>query len=178
MLNDIFKKYVKPASQDTSLINESICEKCSGNCCKAMGCHISPFDLKEISVQSIINFIDEAKCISLDWWEGNPITNKHDGSKGFYLRIRNLNSPIVDPAYARQCSLLTDTGCPLAFEYRPKGARELVPGVTECKVQYSKQQCAIDWLPYADVLQSVYDYYVSKGESADVLENFLMHFLD
>jgi len=166
MLNDIFAKYVKPASKNESLVNESICEKCGGDCCKTMGCHISPFDLREISEQSIINFIDETGCVSIDWWEGNPITNEHDGTKGFYLRIRNVNSAIVDPAYKRQCSILTDKGCPLAFEYRPKGARELVPGLLQCSPDYSKQQCAIDWYQYIDILSNVYDYYVSKGEVA------------
>lgn len=168
MLNDIFAKYVKPASKDDSLINESKCEKCGGNCCKTMGCHISPFDLKEVSTQSIIDFIDETGCVSIDWWEGNPATGEQDGTKSYYLRVKNAGSNVIDPAYLGKCSILTDKGCSLSFEYRPKGARELIPEEPECRAAYSKQQCAIDWLQYADILENVFDYYVSKGEVTEV----------
>lgn len=178
-LNNLFSKYFIPASSDNSKVNTNLCEKCGGSCCKNMGCHISPFDLKEISVESIINLIEESNCISIDWWEGNPITEENTGERAFYLRIRNENSVIIDPSYGGKCSILTDNGCPLSFEYRPKGARELIPNINNkcCRDGYSKRQCAIDWYSYKDIMEQVYDhfhdYYEEKGDAPFEFIQFL-----
>ena len=161
-LNNIFAKYFKPCAQESSKVNIELCRKCGGECCKSMGCHISPFDLKEISVKSIISLIDETECISIDWWEGNPITNQSDGSRAYFLRIKNKNANIIDPSFGGLCSILTDNGCPLSFEYRPKGARDLIPKEISCHDRYSKHQCAIDWFEYQNVLIEVLEYYFSK----------------
>lgn len=164
-INDIFAKYINPASLDSTKMNNALCKECGGSCCKAMGCHISPFDLKEISVQSIIDFIDESMCISLDWWVGSPIDNDNNSdSRGLFLRIKNQHAKVIDPSWGDVCSLLTDNGCPLLFEYRPKGARELVAIEGDCACLYSKKQCATEWYEYRDILFQVYDYYDKKGE--------------
>ena len=157
----IFEQYFKPCHYEPEKEDVEICKKCCGSCCKSMGCHISPFDLREISVDSITSLIEESNCISIDWWEGNPINNEQDGSRAYFLRIKNENGKIIDPSFGGRCSILTDTGCPLPFEYRPKGARELIPSENkkDCKPVYSKQQCAIDWYDYQDIMEEVYDYF-------------------
>ena len=163
----IFEKYFNASTSDSSKVNYNTCKECGGKCCKNLACHISPSDLKTISKESIINLIDESGCISIDWWDGDPRKNdKNDNSKTFYLRIRNKDAKVIDAAFGgHPCSLLTDSGCPINFEYRPKGARDLIPVADkECKVLYSKQQCAIDWIPYQDILKEVYLYYKQKGE--------------
>lgn len=170
-LNKIFSKYFNPVIFEQSKINNELCKKCDGSCCKTMGCHISPFNLKEISVEFIISLINESGCVSIDWWDGNPITNEHDNQRVYFLRIKNINSNIIDPSFGGTCSILTDNGCPLSYEYRPKGARELIPDENECRVEYSKQQCAIDWYNYQDIMTQVYDYYFEKG---DFVENPMM----
>lgn len=173
-LNNIFSKYFIPAKKDSSKIDCGLCKKCKGFCCKSMGCHISPHDLKEITVESIIALIDESKCISIDWWEGNPITNESTGEEVYFLRIKNKECKIVDPSYGGTCSILKDSGCPLSYEYRPKGARELIPNKdADCIDGYSKQQCAIDWYPYKEILEKVCLYYLDKGERTN---NFLALF--
>lgn len=164
-LNNVFEKYFNPAACEPSKVSSEICRKCGGQCCKAMGCHISPFDLKEITVESIINLIDESGCISIDWWNGNPNDEKSTDEKAFYLRIKNKNAKVIDPAFnGNACSILTDNGCPLSFEYRPKGARELIPGEKDCVGNYSKQDCVIEWYPYNHILQEVYTHYFMKDE--------------
>lgn len=163
-LNKIFSKYFNPVTLEHSKVNTEMCKGCGGCCCKSMGCHISPFDLKEISVKSIINLIDEAQCISIDWWDGNPLTNEHDNTRCYFLRIKNRDSKVIDPSFGGVCSILTDIGCPLSFEYRPKGARDLIPCENDCVDNYSKQQTAIDWMPYQDIMKEVYDYYFAKGD--------------
>ena len=161
-LIDVFAKYMIPAKPANECVDLELCKRCGGLCCKTMGCHISPFSLKEISVESIINFIDEAGCISIDWWEGNPITEEgHE--KGYFLRIRNKDADILDPSYGGKCSILTETGCPLPFEYRPSGGATLIPVASgECIPGYSKHQCAIDWYAYHDIMEEVFEYYQQK----------------
>lgn len=158
-LNKVFAKYFKPASYDCAKVCSDVCTKCGGECCTIMGCHIAPSDLKEISVDAIISLIDETGCISIDWWVGNPVTGEF-GYKGYYLRMRNEDANIIDPAWSgHRCSILTDTGCPLSFEYRPKGARELIPNEILCDAMYPKQQCAIEWDKYHDIMSKVYEHY-------------------
>lgn len=161
---DAFKKYFKPVADEPNKVDSSVCSKCTRCCCLAMGCHISPDDLQNISVESIIGLIDESQCVSIDYWEGNPITNEHEG-RGYYLRMRNVDSHVIDPAYQGVCSILTPTGCPLPFIHRPKGARELIPCATsDCYAGYTKQQCAIDWMQYQDIMEAVYQHYHDIGD--------------
>lgn len=165
-LNNIFAKYFIP-STDIGNENSHICSECGGRCCNNLGCHISPNDLKEITKESIISLIDESGCISIDYWEGNPETEEYDGNRCYYLRIKNENAKVIDAAFVQNsCSILTDKGCPLSFEYRPKGARDLIPayGNIDCKDTYSKQQCCIDWMKHQSVMNEVYNYYAEKGE--------------
>ena len=161
---EIFKKYFKPIQEEQSKINDSICKKCGGECCHNMGCHISPYDLLSISKESIRNLIDESQCISIDWWDGDPVTNENNKEKSFFLRIKNKDSFVIDPSFGGACSILTDSGCPLNFSYRPKGARELIPAHCndDCYIGYSKQECAIDWLPYNDILKELCKEYMTE----------------
>lgn len=177
-LNNVFAKFCNPCTLETSKVNTEICKKCGGGCCQAMGCHISPSDLKDISVESIISFINETGCISIDWWEGNPITNERDGQRVYFLRIKNVKGNVIDPSFGGACSILTDIGCPLFYEYRPKGARELIPSEGDCHVGYSKQECAAEWHQYQDVMKQVYDYYFEKGDVVDSPMMFATVFQD
>ena len=159
-LNKIFNKYFKPSND---VINEerNTCKTCAGSCCKSMGCHISPNDLRSITFDSLKNLIDETNAISIDWWEGNPFDkNDHSIDMAFFLRIRNKNKNVLDPSWGGQCCLLTETGCPLLFQYRPKGARALIPNENgDCYTKYSKEQCAKEWYQYNDILTKLYDHY-------------------
>lgn len=164
-LLEVFKKYFNEAPECSDKVNSDLCKQCAGRCCSNLGCHISPDDLKEISVQSIINFIDESGCISIDWWEGDPITDTPNGKRVYYLRAKSRDSKVIDPGFGENpCSLLTENGCPLPFSYRPKGARELIPNEKKCEEKYLKIQCAIDWLEYQDIMEKVYHHYAEQGE--------------
>ena len=165
-LSKIFEQYFI-ASNDANDENQTVCGECGGLCCRNMGCHISPNDLKEISVESIIALINESGCISIDWYEGNP-ADDNDYSPCYFLRMKHSGAPVVDPSWGGVCCLWTDSGCPLSFQYRPKGARTLHPDDNqECAADYTKEQCVIDWLPYRGILEEVVQYYRDKdGEHA------------
>ncbi|MBP3917306.1 hypothetical protein [Clostridium sp.] len=148
-----------------------LCKKCGGGCCKRMGCHFSPDDFAEITYESLKSKIDEGN-ISIDWWEGDP-TGNDKLSRAYFLRVRNKFAPIVDPSFGGICSLLTNDGCPLPFEKRPKGGRMLIPSETGCVLEYSKQQVAIDWLEYTDILQRLYDEYIDTEVDEEYLNMIL-----
>jgi hypothetical protein len=130
------------------------CAECKGLCCKHMGCHFSPTDFEDISFDNLKKEIEKG-FISIDWWESDV----HQ----YYLRMRHVNAPIVDPSWGGRCVLLTDKGCPLPFEKRPLGARALKPiSNGECRVHYSKEMCKDDWLEYSDILSALVLYFNSK----------------
>lgn len=143
--------------------NKQLCARCKGQCCKRCGCHYSPEDFKEITFDALANEIDKGH-ISIDWWDGSPFENanesKNNISQAYFLRIRNVGASIIDPSWGGVCSLLTDIGCPLSYEERPKGARELIPEeYKSCHSNYTKQQACQEWYKYDDILQQLVEHY-------------------
>ena len=130
------------------------CKKCKGSCCKHMGCHFSPTDFEEISFDHLKARIEEGH-ISIDWWD------EEDGTVSYYLRMRHVNAPIIDPSWGGRCVLLTDEGCPLPFDKRPLGARSLEPkpGDENCRINYSKEQCKNDWKEHEALLIALFEYF-------------------
>ena len=148
--------------------NLEICSKCKGRCCKSMGCHYSPNDFKGISFEILKNKIEEGN-ISIDWWEGNPFNDDRDIQRAFFLRVRNVHSPIIDPSWGGRCKLLTDEGCSLPYKDRPKGGRELIPHESfMCNLTYSKDECAKDWYVYNDIFQKLEKYFREKEKPNNV----------
>lgn len=152
--------------------NKQLCKECGGNCCKRMGCHYSPDDFKEITYESLKKEIEKG-FISIDWWEGNPFENgsTDEIDRVYFLRIRHKDSEIVDPSWGGECILLTDDGCPLSYEERPKGARLLEPSEYNCISHYDKRQAARDWYKYNDILYKLvedFDCY-EEDKEPDVL---------
>lgn len=139
--------------------NKHVCSKCKGVCCTHMGCHYSPDDFKNKGFEALKREIDKG-YISIDWWENFELNGQK--RKGYYLRIRNLNANVVDPSWGGTCMLLTKDGCPLEFKDRPKGARALIPSKNRCCTLYTKYDAAVDWSKHIDVLDRLYDHYMSE----------------
>lgn len=151
-----------------------VCRKCGGDCCKTMGCEISPGDVikwkGEISEQTIIELLNTG-YISIDWWEGDPRPIRDipydeldtcDYRDGHYLRMRHINGRAIDPSYGGICVALTKHGCKLSLDQRPYGGRALVPNVLSpghCTSGWGKREAAIAWLPWNDLLEHVKDIY-------------------
>lgn len=98
----------------------------------------------------------------VDEWYGDPRTPKSDGDMIVYFvrpdingSIRNFSKGLFYP-----CTFLGDKGCELPYGERPRQCRDLKPGAgmfdgdrdDHCQDGYSKQQAAIEWMPYQDVL--------------------------
>lgn len=127
------------------------CAKCGGGCCKSMGCHFSPHDFDDLSIESLTKIISEGD-VSIDWWEGDVTGGDLDET--YFLRMRHVGAKIVDPSWGGRCVALTNSGCRIPFEKRPLGGRALIPSENQkdCKQTYSKENCCRDWYPYQDIL--------------------------
>jgi len=136
-----------------------ICQECKGRCCKQMGCAFSPDDFEKIEYNYLKTRIEEG-TISIDWWDGDI---KEDCEYGRipYLRMRNKKEPIVYASWGGTCCILTEDGCPLSFEDRPKEARMLKVGKDKdsCESNYGKKQYASDWRPYVNILENLISYF-------------------
>ena len=171
-----FKTLINPSKYEPEKENIKICAKCAKErpvCCQCLPCHISPCDLKDTSFQGIVDLI-ETGLVSIDWWDGGDknfsYTELMEKKRYHFLRMRGKNKSIIDPALGLSVCGLWDknTGCPLEFSYRPKGARELIPAKDLCHDGYTKAECAIEWIPFEKTLNQVYDYYIKK-ENLDEL---------
>lgn len=81
--------------------------------------------------------------------------------------VNDEPAPIVDASWGGRCVLHTDEGCSISYENRPKGARWLIAKSNPdkpCDDAYSKKQCAIDWIPYQDILIKLEEYFRDKGD--------------
>jgi Fe-S-cluster containining protein len=137
--------------------NKLICTSCGGKCCKSMGCHYAPSDFTEITFETLNNLLAEGYT-SIDWWEGDVFGGDRECT--YFLRVRNVNANIVDPSWGGRCILLTDKGCKLSYQDRPKGGRSLIPNSSgDCIVTYSKEECCQEWYDYQDILDRLVEKY-------------------
>lgn len=159
-----------------SLENRELCAKCKGACCKTMGCHYSPSDFKDLSYEGLKKEIEKG-YISIDYWEGNPFKDNRDIPRAYFLRIKNKGCEIVDASFGGVCSLLTENGCKLTFNNRPKGGRDLIPAENgRCRSLYSKQDCAIEWYKYNHVLTKLAKEYETENNNLENLIKRLLNF--
>lgn len=140
--------------------NKSICARCTNRCCDHMPGAYFPEQLKEITINSILELFQQGYII--DWWEGDPrkgLTIPEQLPQAYYLRpaIVGINK-LFHPAYNGKCNFLTDTGCKLDFKSRPLECKTLVPNEIapgkDCKpdMNYVKKAAAIAWIPYQDLI--------------------------
>lgn len=171
-----FKQFVNPVPYEPQKENCSICQACAKErpvCCQCLPCYISPHDLKDVSVEGIINLLNSG-MVSLDWYEGGYDEDSKypmlmdDTKPHFFLRMRGAGRQVIDPAFGMTCCALwdKDKGCPIEFEYRPKGARELIPmpQSDECDSSYEKDDCAAEWDQYWDNLRIAGELFMASGQ--------------
>ena len=157
---DITKANLNRNVEDTSKnVNEEICTECGGRCCKQCGCFFSPYDFPEISFDFLQKEIEKGyiSIARLDY----DIIKQPDV---YILRVRNQGKPIVDTGYngRSQCILLTEKGCKLSYENRPKGGRFLIPSKEGCKSEYTLIDCANEWKEYQWIIFDLMWYFDKK----------------
>lgn len=156
-----FSKNIKPMDNRNippSVIDHDICNRCGGECCKKMGCHLSPNDFKALSYETVLFLMKEVGAIAIDWWEP---CKEFDDKRVYYLRMRHKRQDMIEPAWYGECVMYDENvGCLLEDAYRPMGGLMLRPSDGEdCDVLYSKKDCAKEWLEYQDILGKIVEQY-------------------
>ena len=159
----VVKNYEAPEN-----VNPNICAECGGECCKRCGCEFSPDDFEEISFDFLKKEIEKG-FITIEFVDVDTY-DQLDGS--LILRIRNINSPIVDSARKKTpCILFTENGCKLDYAHRPTGGRLLKPTNKKsgtiikhrsCSSTYSIYSCLYEWWPHQKVLYDLAEYFKDK----------------
>ncbi len=150
------------------------CSQCKGRCCRERGCSLSPQDMwralglengslpdKEMLVQ-LLNRPDG--LYALDFF------SEKDGPC-FYLRMRHKCYTFIGVDAIGECVALTESGCTMTEEERPKGGRFLESKPDgSCVQHYTREQMCEDWAPYREVLKEIWDEYHAKFEADGTFE--------
>lgn len=154
------------------------CTICKGRCCKERGCVLSPEDLSreelvaleaEGSAYRMLSGTDNANA-DLQRQYAIDVTYTPDG-RLYYLRMRTKCYTFVGIEGFGECSALTDEGCSLEYERRPKGGRMLKSSQDyHCRQEYGIDDMCADWKPYQRVLSKVYEKYAVILEEDGTIE--------
>ena len=156
------------------------CGRCGGACCKGLPGSAMPEDFGAPDLAAMVERITAALATgnwTVDWWEGDPEEEEAEYESafdqflgGYLAQFAEFGAPFVrpattkargekrDPSFGGRCVFLSDTrGCEI-FDQRPSGCRGLKPRRDRverrgCEVVHSsKQDAAIAWKPYAEML--------------------------
>ena len=91
--------------------------------------------------------------------------------------MRNKNAPVVDPSFGGECVALTENGCKLSHDERPKGGRVLIPDLDiqedgfkiNCHSDWSKKESAIEWYTYRDILIKLMKEYFDQSKDENLV---------
>lgn len=154
------------------------CSICKGRCCRERGCALSPKDLTD---EELAALTDADSAYIMLSGEGNgyitgerlytiDVTHTFEG-KMYYLRMRTKCYTFVGVEGFGECVALTDAGCSLNYEKRPKGGRMLKSSRDyHCHQEYGVDEMRADWEPYQEVLGSIFEKYSVVFEEDGTIE--------
>jgi hypothetical protein len=133
------------------------CAECKGECCKRMPGCIDPQDLGNLQSQimaQVKRLIGTGKYY-FNYWEGDY--PGAEGKTAYYLMpaVQGEEDLVVKGTWGGPCTFLTDTGCTLQYNDRPKECRSLNPTEDECRCDWNKDDAIKAWLPYLDKVKMV-----------------------
>ena len=132
------------------------CAECGGKCCKGCPGCAWPEDFKEPLLDSLVAAFRSEKW-AIDWWEGDPRDGVDELSHGYFVRPAVCDAEgIFDPTWGGPCVFLTESGCELPPDVRPKNCRMLEAKTKDCQYHGEhdkpKQDAAIAWIPYQAII--------------------------
>ncbi|MBQ8639004.1 MAG: hypothetical protein IJ468_07535 [Lachnospiraceae bacterium] len=90
---------------------------------------------------------------------------RENGVPCYYLRMRHKCYTFIGIDAVGECVALTENGCSLPEEQRPKGGRYLESRPDGACIQhYTHEQMCADWAPYGETLKSIWDEFHEKME--------------
>lgn len=136
--------------------DKRICSRCGGKCCKTLPGIVAPSD---IELSKITEMLQSGEyCI--DWWEGDPRTNRDELGQVYFLRpaMKGAAGKVFDPSWGNdECVFLSKegTGCKLTYTERPRGCKIIQPKEDhKCSIAGSpKRAGALLWLKHTETLE-------------------------
>lgn len=161
------------------------CGACKGRCCRERGCSLSPEDMLQVlspedTTQALSSenmprilppqseeekaALKEALLRTLSEGDLYAIDCFHEGGSAFYyLRMRHKCYTFIGVEAMGECIALTEQGCRLSEEKRPKGGRFLESRPDgRCVQHYTKEEMLRDWEPYQPVLKEIWNIYYAR----------------
>ena len=147
------------------------CGICRGRCCKEHGCSLSPEDLIKLlgGVRPNVSNVEEL----LTSKDGLYAIDTFGGAVGqvYFIRMRHKCYTFIGIDAMGECIALTEKGCSLSYEERPTGGRCLKSSPAfACVQQYDGAAMESDWLPYQDILKSIWNKYYDKFEAEGIFD--------
>ena len=82
------------------------------------------------------------------------------------MKARRVGEPTVKTKLIKDtpCILLTDKGCMLSEDERPKGGKELIPLETgSCIPAYTYREAVEEWMKYQKILEDLARFFINKN---------------
>ena len=149
--------------------NSAPCVRCQGRCCRTMGCSLSPEDM----IRALQDRPATRESVEELLQEGNfAIDSFQSGGHAFYyLRMQHKCFTFIGVDAMGECSMLTENGCSLAFEDRPKGGRMLEARENgDCVQHYTQEMMIADWSPYQEILDHIWKEWHDRLERDGVFD--------
>ena len=138
------------------------CGLCKGKCCKEHGCVLSPDDLiramnKVPKREELCEFLMRKDGLfAIDSAMG-------EGQRFYYLRMRHKCYNFIGVDAMGECVALSEDGCTLSYEERPKGGRMLKSSPDfHCRQEYTVEEMQSDWAPFREMLAGIYEEYEKR----------------
>jgi len=138
--------------------NTGICTTCGGKCCNEMPGACFPSDFGLPGDLTKLNKALKSGKYTIDWWEGDPRSDKHEFNRGYFVRpaIKGKLGIRHDPSWGGVCCLLENNACILSPDERPLNCQKLEPVSNGSCITHDdcdKQKAAIAWIPYYEILK-------------------------
>lgn len=164
-LRELNGYYTAHAASDAA----PVCAACKGHCCFTLGCMLSSADLLHMLGRSTA---DRAHVLAL--LKEQPLAIDRFADRGgffYYVRMRHKCFTFIGVDAMGECAALSETGCMLPFEKRPFGGRmlEAMPD-RQCVQHYTREEMKKDWLPYQQILRTIWEEYEPKFSSDGTFE--------
>ena len=178
---------------DNGYESAEVCRVCGGACCKANGCSLAPEDmLRELAEwkakqedggetrkgRDAVLEKQQSGLPQRTWLErwlqaSQCAIDSFTGQSGpcYYIRMRHKCFTFIGVDAMGECIALTDRGCSLSYERRPRGGRYLEGRQDRrCLQHYTREQMETDWSPYQQLLSEIWDRWHDRLEREGVFD--------
>ncbi len=174
---------------DKGYESRKICKDCGGACCKNSGCSLAPEDmLREMAEwrneENSGKIPDGGKDVrqpaemaaaDLEKWlqRSDCAIDSFTGAAGlcYYIRMRHKCFTFIGVDAMGECIALTDQGCSLPYERRPRGGRFLEGRADRhCEQHYTREQMEADWGPYQPLLKEIWNRWRDRLEQEGMFD--------